>query len=80
MIPARKLDKEKKLMTNTDKEDVECPFNLKTTIHNTMYTFFYSNIFDFAGDLEGIIDEVTYKTSIQKYSQTWLEGKLLQVL
>ena len=30
-----------------------------------MYTFFYSNISEFVGDLEGMIDEGTYKTSIQ---------------
>ena len=30
-----------------------------------MHTFFYSNISDFAGNLEGIIDEGTYKTTIQ---------------
>ena len=30
-----------------------------------MHTFFYSNISEFSGDLEGILDEGTYKTTIQ---------------
>ena len=30
-----------------------------------MHTFFYSNISEFAVNLEGIIDEGTYKTTIQ---------------
>ena len=30
-----------------------------------MHTFFYSNISEFTGNFEGIIDEGTYKTTIQ---------------
>ena len=30
-----------------------------------MHTFFYSNISEFSGSLEGMIDEGTYKTTIQ---------------
>ena len=30
-----------------------------------MYTFFYSDISEFAGNLQGMIDEVMYKTYIQ---------------
>ena len=30
-----------------------------------MHTFFYSNISEFAGNLEGMLDEVTYRTTIQ---------------
>ena len=30
-----------------------------------MHTFFYSNIYEFSGNLQGIIDEGNYKTSIQ---------------
>ena len=29
-----------------------------------MHTFFYSNIYEFAGNLEGILNEGTYKTTI----------------
>ena len=29
-----------------------------------MHTFFYSNIYEFAGNLEGMLDEVTYKKTI----------------
>ena len=30
-----------------------------------MHTFFYYNISEFAGSLEGMLDEGTYKTTIQ---------------
>ena len=30
-----------------------------------MHNFFYSNISEFAGNLEGMLDEGTYKTTIQ---------------
>ena len=55
----------KKSMTTTDKEYVDGSFNLKTSRHNIIYTFFYSNISDFEVDLEVMIDEGTYKKSIQ---------------
>ena len=29
-----------------------------------MQTFFYSNISEFAGNLQGMLNEVTYKTTI----------------
>ena len=32
---------------------------------NTMHTFFYFNISEFAGNLEGMLDEGTYKSTIQ---------------
>ena len=51
-------------MTNMDREDVEGSLNLKTSRHNIMYTLFYSNISEFSGDLEGMINEGTYKTTI----------------
>ena len=39
-----------------------------------MHTFFYSNISEFAGKLEGMIDEGTYKTKIQNiYKLGWKE-------
>ena len=43
-------------MTATDREDVEGYFNLKMSRHNIMYTLFYSNIYDFVGGLEVIIN------------------------
>ena len=76
---ATKIRQRKISITITDIEDVEGSFNLNTSRHNIMYTFFYSNISDFSGDLEGIIDEGTYKNIHTKYAETWLEGKLLQV-
>ena len=60
-----KIRQRKKSMTTTDKDEVYGSYNLKTSRHNIMYTFFYSNLSEFAGNLEGIIDEGTYKTSIQ---------------
>ena len=41
-----------------------------------MYNIFYSNISEFGGNLEGMIDEGMYR--INKYAKYWLEGKLLQ--
>ena len=52
-------------MTYTDKEEVEGSFNLKMSRNNTMHTFFYSNISDFSENLEGMLNEGTYKTTIQ---------------
>ena len=34
-----------------------------------MHTFFYSNISECAGNLEGIIDEGTYKTTIHNMNK-----------
>ena len=37
-----------------------------------MHTFFYYNISEFCGNLEGILDEGTYKTTIQNmYKLGW---------
>ena len=59
-------------MTNTDKYDFEGYFNLKTSRNNIIYNFFYSNISEFARNLEGMIDEVTYKISIRNmYKLGW---------
>ena len=55
----------KKSMTSADKDKVEGCLNLKTSMNNIMRTFFYSNIYEFAGNLQGIIDEGTFKTTIQ---------------
>ena len=40
-----------------------------------MYTLFYSNICEFAGDLEGMLDEGSYKTPIQNiHKLSWKEN------
>ena len=52
-------------MTTTNKYDVEVSLNLKTSRHNILYTFFYSNISEFAGNLEETLDDETCKISIQ---------------
>ena len=54
-----KIRQRKKPMTTTDWEYVEWSFNLKTSRHNIMYTFSYSNIYEFAGDLEGVLNDGT---------------------
>ena len=46
-----KVRQRKQSMTYTDKEEVEGSFNIKTSIYNTMHTFFYSNISEFAVNL-----------------------------
>ena len=60
----KKIRQRTKSMTSTDKEEFEGSFNLKTSRNNTMYTLFYSNISEFARNLEGIINEGTYKTTV----------------
>ena len=39
--------------------------SIKKTGDNTMHIFFYSNISGFAGNLEGMLDEVKYRTTVQ---------------
>ena len=46
-------------MTSTDKDEVEGSFNFKTSKSINTHTFFYYNISEFAGNLEGMIDEGT---------------------
>ena len=70
-----KIRQRKKSMTSTDKEEVEGSFNLKKSIGNNMYTLFYYNISEFAGNLEGIIDEGTYKTIIQNMHKLGLKAQ-----
>ena len=59
-----KTRQRKKYMTYSDKDYVEGSFNLKKSRSNNMHTFFYCNMSEFAGNLEGILDEGTYKTTI----------------
>ena len=43
---------------------------------NNMYTLFYSNVSEFAGNLEGMLDEVTYKTTIQNMHKLGWKAQL----
>ena len=52
-------------MASTDKEEVKCSFNLKTSRNSTMHTSLYYNISELYGNLEGIINDRTYKTILQ---------------
>ena len=52
-----KTRQRKKSMTWTNKEEVEGSFNLTKPGNNTMHTFFYNNISEFSGNLEGMLDE-----------------------
>ena len=64
MISPQKSDKDKDLWYLLTKKKLRAP-SIKKYRNNNMHTFFYYNISEFAGNLEGIIDEVTYKTTIQ---------------
>ena len=44
---------------------VEGTFNLTKPGNNTMQTFFYFNISEFGGNLEGILDVGNYRTTVQ---------------
>ena len=43
-----------------------------------MHTFFYSNISEFSGNLEGMIEEGTYKTTIQNMHKLGWKAKLFK--
>ena len=43
-------------MTSTDKYEVEASFNFKTSINNIMHNFFYSNISEFSGNSQVMLD------------------------
>ena len=43
-----------------------------------MHTLFYSNISEFAGNLEGILDEGTYKTTIQNMYKLFRKAQLFK--
>ena len=59
-----KIRQRKKSMTCTNKEEVEGSFNLTKPGNNIMRTLFYSNISEFGGNLEGILDEGKYRTTV----------------
>ena len=52
-------------MTGTNKEEVEGHFNLTKPGNNTMHTFLNSNISEFGGNLEGMLDEINYISTVQ---------------
>ena len=52
-------------MTCTNKEEVEGTVNLTKPGNKTMHTFFYFSISEFGGNLEGILDEGNYRTTVQ---------------
>ena len=52
-----KIIQRKKSMTWKNKEEVKGSFNLTKPGNNNIHTFSYSNISEFAGNLEGILDE-----------------------
>ena len=60
-----KIRQRKKSMTCTNKAEVAGTFNLTKPGNNTMHTFFYFSISEFGGNLEGILDEVNYRTKVQ---------------
>ena len=60
-----KMRQRKKSMTWNNKEEVEGHFNLTKPGNNTMHTFFNSNISEFGGNLEGILDEGNYRSTVQ---------------
>ena len=51
-------------MKCTNKEEVWGSFNLTKPGNNTMHTFFYSNISEFGGNLDGMVDEGRYITKV----------------
>ena len=64
-------------MTYTGKEEVEGSFNKKSRSTN-MHTFFYSNTSELAGNLEGKLDEVTYKKPKQSVHKLGLKAQFLK--
>ena len=51
-----KTRQSKKPMKYTDKEEVGGSFNFKTPKHNIMHTPFYSDISEFFGNLQGMLN------------------------
>ena len=65
-VITNKIRQRKKLLTCINKEKVEGNFNLTKPGNNTMHTFFYSNIYEFGGSLEGMLDEETTEQQYKK--------------
>ena len=60
-----KIRQRKKSMTWTSTEEFEGSFNLTKPGKCTMHTFFYSNISEFGGYFEGMLDERNYRSTVQ---------------
>ena len=67
-------------MTSTYKYEVEVSFNLKTPRSNIMHNLFYSNIYEFAGNLQEVLDEGTYKTTLQNMHMIGWKEKLFKYI
>ena len=65
-------------MTYTDKCYVEGSFNLKKTRSNNMHTLFYSNMSECDGNLEVILDEGIYKTTIYNMQKLGWKAQFLK--
>ena len=52
-------------MTWTNKEEVEGSFNLTKPGNINMHNFLYNNISEFGGNLEGMLDEGNYRSTVQ---------------
>ena len=55
-------------MTWTNKEEFEGSINLTKSGNNTMHTFFNNNISEFGGNLEGMLDEGNYRSTVQIFT------------
>ena len=70
-----KIRQRKKSMTCTKKEEVKGTFNLTKPGNNTMHTFFYSSISEFGGNLEGMMDEGNYRTTLKTMNKLGWKAK-----
>ena len=60
-----KIRQGNKSITCTDKEEFQGSFNLTKPGDNNIHTLFYYSLSEFGGILEGIMDEVNYRTTVQ---------------
>ena len=73
-----KIRQREKSMTCTDKDIVEASFKILKPGNNTMHTFFYSNISEFAGNLEGMLHEGKYRTTVQNMHKLGWKAQLFK--
>ena len=65
-------------MTSTDKNEFEGYFNLIISRNNIMHNSFYFNISEFAGNMQEIIDEGTYKTTMKNVHRIGLKSQFFK--
>ena len=65
-------------MKYPDKEEVEGSFNLNIYISNHMHTLFYSTISDFDENLEGMLDDGRYNTTINNMHKLGWKSQLFK--